>query len=104
VTTDLFAHFSGSKLVFSALKYGRILSGAALKSQLGPSQNHLAVAGGYVVDALEVNRLRTHPLPRGGSDPALRAAPGRILPNLASENPTFLPEKWAKRSVVTNLQ
>jgi hypothetical protein len=37
---------------------------------LGQGQNHLAVAGGYVVDALGIKRLRTHPLPRGGSDPA----------------------------------
>ena len=29
---------------------------------LGHSQNHLAVAGGYVVDALGYNRLRTQPL------------------------------------------
>src|ERR1043165_1499307 len=35
---------------------------------VGYSQNHLAVAGGYVVDALRDQRLRTHPLPRGGSD------------------------------------
>jgi hypothetical protein len=36
---------------------------------LGYSQNHLAVAGGYEVKGLEgKSRLRTHPLPRGGSD------------------------------------
>jgi len=34
---------------------------------LGYSQNHLAVAGGYAVGS-NPNRLRTHPLPRGGSD------------------------------------
>jgi len=40
---------------------------AFLKIALGHSQNHLAVAGGYVVDTIG-QRLRTHPLPRGGSD------------------------------------
>jgi len=34
---------------------------------LGHSQNHLAVAGGYAVGS-DPKRLRTHPLPRGGSD------------------------------------
>ena len=37
--------------------------------ELGSAQYHLAVAGGYVVDALGSQRLRTHPLPRGGTDP-----------------------------------
>ena len=36
---------------------------------LGQGQYHLAVAGGYVVDAFGIQRLRTHPLPRGGTDP-----------------------------------
>jgi len=35
----------------------------------GQGQYHLAVAGGYVVDALRSKMLRTHPLPRGGTDP-----------------------------------
>src|SRR6185503_3626934 len=33
---------------------------------LGQGQNHLAVAGGCAASS---ERLRTHPLPRGGSDP-----------------------------------
>ena len=41
---------------------------------------------------------------RLGRSLAPQAAPGRILPDLASENSTLLPEKWAQRSVVAKLQ
>jgi len=37
------------------------------RTSLGHSQNHHAVAGGYAVGSNRI-RLRTHPLPRGGSD------------------------------------
>jgi len=49
-----------------------VTTSAPLKARtlLGQGQNHLAVAGGYVVDAPGFKTLRgTHPLPRGGSDP-----------------------------------
>jgi len=39
-----------------------------MSALLGKRQNHHAVAGGYAVGSNR-KRLRTHPLPRGGSDP-----------------------------------
>jgi len=46
-------------------------SGAASKTRnvLGQGQNHLAKAGGCGAAFFGVRLRRTHPLPRGGSDP-----------------------------------
>jgi hypothetical protein len=35
---------------------------------IGSSQYHLSVAGGYAVILSMILRLRTHPLPGGGTD------------------------------------
>jgi len=39
-----------------------------VENRLGHSQNHLAVAGGCAASLNRSASLRTHPLPRGGSD------------------------------------